>query len=130
MDDRAWREFFLAASEILGAGDRVDRLSASWCSWTTFSRLGLDAGYWTCGLPAREDVDEWFIRDSGVWGQPFRFSDIAHLIVPREFLWESEPGVEYHNGTRVQDLQALSAELTARDVPHRLTDLVLEIKCY
>lgn len=130
MNDSAWREFFLAASEVLGAGHRVDRLSASWCSWTTFGRLRSDAGYWTGGLPAPEDVGDSYIQDGGVWGQPFFFSDLAHLIVPREFFWESEIGPNYHNGTRVQALEVLSKQLAARGIPHRVTDLLLEIKCY
>jgi hypothetical protein len=125
-----WHRFFLSAAEVLGLGHRVARFSESWCSWTTFGRLQDDAGYWTGGIPALPDVFETHIGDGGVWGQPFLFSDLAHVIIPCKFYWETGPGVEYQNGWRIQPVEILSKELRALDVPHRLTDLVLEIKCY
>lgn len=125
-----WNKFFLAAAEVLGAGHFLPQYSESWCSWTTFGRLRDDAGYWTRGLPAASEVFETHIGDGGVWGQPFDFADLAHLIVPREFYWESDPGPEWTCGTKRQDVEGLSQKLMAAGIPHRLTDLVLEVKCY
>jgi hypothetical protein len=130
MDAPAWHRFFVAAADVLGPGNRLARFSESWCAWTTFDRLNLDAGYWTGGIPARADVFETHIGDSGVWGQPFLFEQIAHVIVPREFYWETERGAQYQNGWRTQALDALSEKLRQLEVPHRATQLVLEVKCY
>jgi hypothetical protein len=130
MNPAQWHQFFLAASEVLGPGSHVARFSESWCSWTTFDRLLLDAGYWGAGIPARRDIFETHIGDGGVWGQPFSFEALAHLVVPREFYWESGPNEEFQHGTRAQPITALSEKLVQLRVPHRLTDLVLEVKCY
>jgi hypothetical protein len=89
-----------------------------------------DAGYWTSGLPAANDIGEHQINDAGVWGQPFSYGDIAHVIVPREFFWESPPGPEYAFGSRKQDIAMLSQRLKERRVDHRMTDLVLEVKLF
>lgn len=130
MDDAQWRRFFLISAERLGRGHRDAASSSSWCSYTTFERLIGDAGYWTMGLPAAEEVETWGIRDSGTWGQPFRFHDLAHLLVPREFYWERGLGTDWECGYRTQDLVGLSTALRASAVEHRLTDLVLEIKLF
>lgn len=130
MDDAEWRNFFLICAEQLGAGDRLAAASVSWCAYTTFERLNEDAGYWTMGLPAAEDVQPWGIRDSGTWGQPFRFEDLAHVILPAKFYWERGQGPGWECGHRLQDLRALSAALQVGQVQHRLTDLVLEIKLF
>ena len=82
------------------------------------------------GLPAAEEVEAWGIRDGGTWGQPFRFDDLAHLIVPREFYWERGQGADSERGHRAQDLVGLSTALQAAAVEHRLTGLVLEIKLF
>lgn len=71
MNPAQWHQFFLVASEVLGPGSHVARFSESWCSWTTFDRLLVDAGYWAAGIPARRDIFETHIGDGGVWGQPF-----------------------------------------------------------
>ena len=55
------------------------------CAWTLFDRLSSDLHYWTCGLPALNDVGDTHIKDSGVWGQPFLYSSLAHIVVPRHF---------------------------------------------
>ena len=130
MTDAQWHAFFSASAEVLGKGDRVPEHSHSWCSWTTFDRLLVDAGYWTSGLPAAEDIFETYIGDNGVWGQPFHYSQLAHLVVPRKFLCDEPPGPNWTYRERVQDLESLSAKLKAAEVPHRLTKLVLELKCY
>lgn len=130
MDNVTWFAFFKAAAELLGPGCWNARQSESWCAWTTFGRLKEDAGYWTAGLPASSEVFETYIGDSGVWGQPFHFSQIAHLIIPSEFSWESEPGPNWQQGTKIQNIEALSQRLHVLEIPHRKTELVLEIKCY
>jgi hypothetical protein len=86
--------------------------------------------YWTGGLPAEEDLADSHIKDNGVWGQPFSYKQLAHIVIPREFFWESNGGPDYKNGTKRQDLALLSSELNQANIPHRLTDIVLEIKLY
>ena len=130
MTDREWHQFFRTAIGVLGAGEMAPAATPSWCSWTTFTRLFGDAGYWTAGLPSVKDIRETHIADGGLWGQPFLFSDLAHIIIPREFYWETTIAPGWKCGARGQDIARLSGELKAVGVPHRLTDKVLEVKVY
>lgn len=130
MDVAQWHRFFATSVEVLGAGEWHAERSPSWCAWTTFTRLREDSGYWTCGLPAAADVLETQIVDGGVWGQPFLFSDLAHVLVPREFTWETTSGPNWIRRSRHQDLATLARRLGEAGVPHRLTELALEVKCY
>lgn len=104
--------------------------SPSWCAWTTFGSLSTGIHYWTSGLPALSDINNEFIGDSGVWGQPFLYKDLAHIVIPKEFFWESLGEGEYESGVKLQDISRLSNELTVNGIPHRLTDALLEIKLY
>jgi len=130
MSDPDWQSFFLVCADFLGAGSARAAHSNSWCAWTTFRRLNEDAGYWTSGLPNRHDIADSYIKDGGVWGQPFLYSDLAHIIVPRQFCWQTEPGAAFSSGTRRQDLDGLSSKLSKAGIDHRLTSLVLEIKLF
>jgi hypothetical protein len=133
LTDEQWHAFFLACCERLPPGSEFHypRLGESWCAFTTFRRLGDDAGYWTHGLPHMNDIGERWINDGGVWGQPFHFHDLAHLIIPKTFGWERyEDGRFVDGGRDTQDIEGLSAALTEKRIEHRLTELVLEIKCY
>jgi hypothetical protein len=130
MDAVLWHKFFVTAVRVLGGGDWSAERSKSWCAWTTFTRLREDCGYWTGGLPEMDEVLDTHMADGGVWGQPFSFSELAHVIVPCEFYWESVGGPGFTQGKKAQNIQELSEALHAAGVPHRLTDLVLEIKCY
>ena len=130
MSDEQVKQFLTICSELLGRGAFQSSESASWCSWTTFSRLAEDAGYWTAGLPGVDELTDVGVRDGGTWGQPFLFEDIAHVIVPRQFYWEKTGDSGFVQGTRLQDIDLLSERLTAAGVEHRLTRLVLELKRY
>ena len=68
-------------------------------------------------------------KDGGTWSQPFLYQDIAHIILPRSFFWDTTEG-GYKSGEKTQDLDRLSQELTTAGIKHRLTELVLEIKLY
>ena len=128
-----WRSFFLACIECLKPGDfsRSPSPESSWCAYTTFTRLESDAGYWKSGLPLAQDIGERGINDCGVWGQPFPFDDIAHVIIPRTIYWEDiRDGRWLGDGHAVQDIGTLSLALSAKGIEHSLTALVLEIKCY
>ncbi len=132
MDDAQWRRFFLICADVLRPGD--DRLPAteSYCAFTTFDRLQGDLHYWRHGLPLKEEVRQRGTADGGVWGQPFYYEQLAHIIIPRTFGFDihGEDGRFLEYRERGQDLEALSAALQAEGIEHRLTDLVLEIKCY
>lgn len=130
VSDKDWREFFRICTEWLGQGDQLASKSASWCAWTTYRRISEDFGYWACGLPAIDDIGETGIGDGGVWGQPFNYSELAHMIIPRSFYWEANVDGRFERGLRSQDIDELSSRLAAAGFQHRLTDLILEIKLY
>jgi hypothetical protein len=130
MTDEQWKIFFTVCNNVLGRGEFRALHSESWCSWTTFRRLNQDAGYWTCGLPNRGEYSDSHIKDGGTWGQPFSFQEIAHIIVPKVFYWETVAGPEFKHGTKMQDIDKLSEQLSRAGIIHRKTDLLLEIKLY
>lgn len=131
MRDSEWRNFFSICSQILGDGGRPSPPdSSTWCSWTTFSRLKIDAGYWQAGLPTSADLLENGTTDGGAWGQPFLYRDLSHILIPCEFYWEIISHEKFECGNKPQDIDALSAALTRSKIDHRKTDLVLEIKLY
>lgn len=132
LSDEEWRRFFLLCADLLGPGDAVRQRSKSYCVFTCFDRLTVDVHYWSCGLPRKEDVRDGWIGDGGVWGQPFSFSDLAHIVIPRTFGTEyyGEDGSWLEYKEQHQDIEGLSHALAAEGIDHRLTDLVLEIKCY
>jgi hypothetical protein len=120
----------------------------SWCSWTTFGRLGGNAGYWTGSLPKVSELEEGWTIDGGTWSQPFHYDDLAHLIIPRHFEEEYPSSQAYfmkrtdlHNAhvphspgfwmwTHTQDIDGLSELLKAEGIAHQLSDWVLEVKLY
>ena len=130
MDSNDWKTFFLVCAEILGRGSSVAAQSDSWCSWTTFARLNEDTGYWMSGLPKQKEIADAGIADGGTWGQPFSYSDLAHVLIPRSFYWESSSENGFKSGVRKQDIDAVALRLQEQKINHRLTDLVLEIKLY
>lgn len=130
MTNQQWQTFFRICAEVLGAGAHRAAQSESWCAWTTFASLTDSVHYWTAGLPAEADLSAIGTTDSGTWGQPFLYQDLAHVIIPREFYWQIVQPGHFENGTRQQDIRALSLELTSAGIEHRLTELILEIKLY
>ena len=130
MAPELWKGFFESCCEVMGESSHVAIRSDNWCSWTTYDRLTLDAGYWSSGLPGADEIGDVGIGDGGIWKQPFSYSQIAHLIVPRKFYWEMFEAGKFRDGVKEQPLETLARSLVEKDIPHRLTDLVLEIKCY
>ncbi len=126
LTNQQWQLFFQACSNILGSGN----MNNSRCAFTTFCMLESDLKYWVRGLPNFVDINSDGIADGGVWGQPFLFSDIAHIIIPQKFSWYWKPGKNFTEGEKYQDIVRLSQALNDLGIPHRLTDLVLEIKIY
>ncbi|WP_311269093.1 hypothetical protein [Sphingobium sp. WCS2017Hpa-17] len=127
-----WRTFFLLCADILGPGDiRLPR-SKSFCAWTVFTRLEEDLHYWQSGLPHKKEIDEAWITDGGTWGQPFSFDQLAHVIIPRK--WGCEHPDKNGNPEKwvvqTQEIDALSAALKTEGIDHRLTDLILEVRCF
>ena len=119
-----WYRFFNLAIDILGEGGTIIDKSNSWCSWTTFQRLECwDAGYWRAGLPKKSDIEHWGIADGSVWGQPFNFNDIAHLIIPNSFCTDS-------GMIKIQNTQKLKDEMGNLREYIKLGKYVLEIKLY
>lgn len=125
-----WHKFLAIASKHLSLNPCEAPGKWSWCAWTTFERLGEDAGYWTAPLPLESELLEEGTLDGGTWGQPFRYSQLAHLIVPRRFYWEQISAESFNSGVHMQDIGSLSERLTIEGIAHRLTELVLEVKLY
>lgn len=124
MHSEQWHFFIRTSIEVLGEGKPIIDLSDSWCSWTTFSRLECwDAGYWQSGLPSLKQVETWGIADGGVWGQPFKYSEIAHFIIPHKFC--TEAGV-----VKTQDTESLGHKLHDLGEAIQMNKYVLEVKLY
>ena len=130
MNDQQWKDFFKVCANVLGKGNACSSISESWCSWTTFQRLEEDSGYWTSGLPNKNETGNESIQDGGAWGQPFLYEQLAHIIVPKYFIWEVHLDSEFTHGQKEQDLEALSKELDRNNIVHRKTSRVVEIKLY
>jgi len=129
MSDEEWFTFFSVCARVLGPGAHQPTEGGSWCAWTTFRSLGEVVNYWSAGLPLQSELGAIGTNDGGTWGQPFLYRDLAHVIVPREVYWERTVP-QFINGTKTQNLEQLSKDLNAARIPHRLTELVLEVKLY
>lgn len=125
-----WHQFFTTTARHLSHNPCNSPGPRSWCSWTTFTRLEENAGYWTYPFPLESELLETGTTDGGTWGQPFSYAEIAHLIVPHRFFWDLSSDEGYKCGEHEQDINGLSALLTAEEIEHRLTELVLEVKLF
>ena len=131
MNDDKWRLLLTLARNQLGHGSSNSWASESWCAWTTFSSLEHHLTYWACGLPEVNELSAHGICDGGSWGQPFTYSDLAHLIIPAKFYWERFDETQgFQQGYKLQNIKQLSTALHGEHIEHRLTDLVLEVKLY
>ncbi|WP_243374120.1 hypothetical protein [Geotalea sp. SG265] len=130
MDDDKWRQTLQCCRRILGRGSWNPHLSESWCAYTTFSSLEHGIHYWSCGFPEEDECLDDKTVDGGLWSQSFHYQDLAHLVVPAKFYWEEYIDGKFEFGFKNQKITELSEELKKLKVPHRLTDLVLEIKLY
>lgn len=132
MNDTQWKAFFVTCAKLLSEGEKDINSSPNWCSWTTFTRLTEDSGYWQSGLPHMDELWDKGTTDDGTWSQPFLFEDIAHLIVPRTFTRELLTGEGeqciFQRVLVTQDIDALSSALAVESVPHTLTQISLEIR--
>ena len=102
----------------------------SYCAWTVFERLGCDTHYWTAELPKETELYEHGVLDGGEWGQPFRFDEIAHLIVPVEYTEDRYVDQKYTMWCHTQDIVGLSRLLDEANIPHKLHETFLELKLY
>lgn len=130
MRDTEWRVLLDLASHVLGPGHADSRRSQSWCAWTTYESLNSTLTYWASGIPHQHELTPTGLIDGGTWGQPFLYSEIAHLIIPAQFYWENLTANGFDNGYRRQDLITLSHALNEAGLPYRMTDLMLEVKLY
>ena len=129
MTDEQWKITLQSCREFLGPGDWDPYLSQSWCAFTTFSSLIHGIQYFSCGLPAEGDCLATHIKDGGIWRQSFEYTDLAHLIIPKTFYWERTI-YGFESGYKEQKIGDLSRKLRELQIPHELTDLLLEIKLY
>ena len=123
MTSAQWRQFFEICASVLGEGHVDPNRSNSWCAWTTLRRLKEDSGYWAAGLPSNGDIKSDHIGDGGVWGQPFSFADLAHIVLPATF--ENSNGDIKH-----QDLSRLANRLSEAGIPFSQSRVAIEVKLY
>lgn len=129
MSDVNWQVFLKTCRRVLGKGAWEPSLSESWCAFTTFNSLQHGIHYWSCGFPEETEILDTHTVDGGLWRQPFAYDDLAHVIVPKTFYWETTDG-KFDSGYKEQDLDAVSKELSELGIQHRKTDLLLEVKLY
>jgi|APLak6261663543_1056040.scaffolds.fasta_scaffold02601_3 hypothetical protein len=130
MTDIEWKTFFEVCAITLGTGSYRASESETWCTWTTFQRVNEDIHYWTSGLPNLDELEPTWIKDGGTWGQPFRYQEIAHIVIPSAFSWESKEGETWQMGKKLQNIEKLSHALTKAKIAHRKTGVIVEIKLY
>ncbi len=130
MSDKDWKNFLLTCIRVLGAGNWEPYLSSSWCAFTTFSSLEHNVLYFNCGFPNAHECLDSTIADGGVWRQSLAYADLAHIIIPRKFYWESIIDGNFECGYKTQDINLLSHELAIDGIGHRITKQCLEIKLY
>lgn len=118
MDDIKWKLFLQTCRRILGRGAWDPFLSDSWCAFTTFNSIRLGIHYWNCGFPDEGDCLDSYTVDGGLWRESFEYKDLAHLIVPANFYWETFIDDVFENGTKFQDLDLLSNELNRLNIQH------------
>jgi len=130
MTNSQWKFFLQLCRKHLGKGAVQPSLSDSWCAFTTFASLKHGVKYWSCGFPDEDEILNDKTADGGLWSQSFLFQDIAHIVIPAEFYWENFDGNDFLSGYKEQDILGLSDLLTASQIPHRVSSLVLEVKLY
>jgi hypothetical protein len=117
-----------------GSPTSAEPVAATWCSFTTFGRLGDNAGYWTFPLPKDTELGRDATTDGGTWREPFRYEEIAHFLLPRRFYGEAYDGreaggpVRFFHWHHYQDIDGLSDLLKSAGIEHRLSTFALEIK--
>lgn len=112
MKDSDWRELLKVCRTDLGPGSWDAASSSLWCAYTTFSSLENDINYWKCGFPNVDNLGASSTVDGGLWRQSFYYQDIAHLIVPAKFSWETYREGEFATGRNIQDIGCLSQTLS------------------
>ena len=130
MDDYKWKMFMQNSRRIFGQGAWNAHLSQSWCAFTKFSSLENSVHYWCCGFPNEDECLDDRTVDGGLWRQSFEYRDLAHVVIPRSFYWETSNKDEFQSGRKNQDIDVLSLTLNKLEISHRKTNLILEIKLY
>lgn len=129
-DNELWRCALIACRNILGVGSWDSSLSKSWCAFTTFSSLSHRTVYWNCGFPDEHELLTDRTSDGGLWRQSFHYSDLAHIVIPKNFYWERVQDSLFESGLKSQNLEALCEEFLSKGVPFNKSELVAEIKLY
>lgn len=125
-----WRNFLRICSDHIYKEGVDEPFFWSWCSWTTYSRLKRDSGYWTAPLPLAEELLENSILDGGMWAQPFFYDELAHVIIPKIYtfskLIDGLPCLMEKN----QDIAGISEILKTENIPHNISEYALDMKLY
>jgi len=128
MNTKDWIKFFDLCNQVLGEGDYTLYRSENWCSWITFDRIIRDAQYWSGGIPKTGEYGEHGVGDGGNWGQPFPYSSIAHLIIPRHFEFCDMYQGEFVHKQTEQDIDHLSILLQEHSIEHVISEWALELR--
>jgi hypothetical protein len=125
-----WRIFLQISANHFMKTRNDEPIFWSWSSWTTFSRLERDSGYWTAPLPYADELLENSTLDGGMWGQPFPYAELAHVIIPRTFHIEKRGEMGRYYKEFLQDIDGLSLELNKYKIYHNIGSLAIDIKLY
>lgn len=127
MTSRQWRSVFEVCWRVLGRPQSGEAARATWCSWTTFERLGHDAGVWLAPLPGPDHILDTGIARGSAWERPVAYAELARLVVPARFY--RAPDAARAEGAYIeQNIGALAWELADADIPYRRDDFVLELR--
>ncbi|MFM7785727.1 MAG: hypothetical protein ACKPE6_13980 [Gammaproteobacteria bacterium] len=127
MTSRQWRSVFEACWRLLGKAQTGEAARATWCAWTTFERLGHDAGAWLTPLPGPDHILDTGIARGSAWERPVAYAELARLVVPARFF--RAPDGEWPEAVYVeQDIDALARALADEGIPYRRDDYVLELR--
>jgi len=130
MTNEQWLTFFRVSARVLGQGQRREWGSPSWCFWTVFGDGEDKMHYWSAGLPGEGELGPIGTNDGGTWGQPFDFSHLAHIVLPRTFYWFQEEDGKTVRKERNQNIDLVSRALVEANIAHTKTRRLLEIKLY
>ena len=124
------KNFLLESILYFKSFDNDEPFFWSWCSWTTFTRLSIDAGYWTAPLPLVHELLEDQTADGGMWTQPFFYDEIAHIILPKTFTFSKLFDSREKRLEKEQNISGLYRILKEKNLDVSLSEFALDYKLF
>lgn len=130
---------FKSTLAVEAVGELHPYIKRSASTFTTFGHLAYGAVYLRDELPLETELFEEWIGDYA-WGScgPIRYSEVAHILIPRYFDQEtfsiSDSGIpgkkseNWNEWRHEQDIDGLSRLLLEASIGHKVTEWALEMK--